>query len=83
MRAERDAFAERLRHVETATLQQDTSAVEELQVLVQFKWNSGNHRGSLVTSVPSLCCTAQVCGRPGAAVDLPACYDADSANLSR
>lgn len=41
MRAERDAFAERLRHVETATLQQDTSAVEELQVLVQFKWNSG------------------------------------------
>ncbi len=41
MRAERDAFAERLRHVETATLQQDTSAVEELQVLVQLKWNSG------------------------------------------
>lgn len=33
MRAERDAFAERLRHVEAVTLQQDTSAVEELQVI--------------------------------------------------
>jgi hypothetical protein len=32
MRAERDAYAERLRHVEAVTLQQDTSAVEELQV---------------------------------------------------
>ena len=37
MRAERDAFAERLRHVEAVTLQQDTSAVEELQV-------SGNNK---------------------------------------
>lgn len=34
MRAERDAFAERLRHVEAVTLQQDTSAVEELQARV-------------------------------------------------
>jgi hypothetical protein len=34
MRAERDAFAERLRHVEAVTLQQDTSAVEELQVII-------------------------------------------------
>lgn len=32
MRAERDAFAERLRHTEAATLQQDASAVNELQV---------------------------------------------------
>jgi hypothetical protein len=51
MRAERDAFAERLRHVEAVTLQQDTSAVEELQVLAKFhsvllcpKWSLANVR---------------------------------------
>ena len=67
MRAERDAFAERLRHVEAATLQQDVSAVNDLQVHArssqclcstrynELKSRTGSTRASLLRNLRTSC----------------------------